>query len=123
MPLFLRKERGKLALTKAKISQTELERLLTNKEIQNQIMASYNQLVILEKQVALLNQLVENYVVLRNAEIEKFSIGESSLFLVNSRETKLIEARIKVAKQIANYQKAKAQLLWAAGVPNWTDFE
>lgn len=119
MPLFLRKERGKLGLTKAKISQTELDRLQTNREIQNEVRAVFNSLKTLERQLEVQQQLALNYARLRDAEIDRFNIGESSIFLVNSRESKLIEARIKVAKQIANYQKAKAELLWAAGVPDW----
>lgn len=119
MPLFLRKERGKLGLTKAKISQTELDRLQTNREIQNEIQAVYNSMRTLERQLEVQQQLAQNYSRLRDAEINRFNIGESSIFLVNAREAKLIEARIKVAKQVANYQKAKAELLWAAGVADW----
>ena len=48
----------------------------------------------------------------------KFENGESSLFLVNSRESKLIEARSKLLKLEVNYEKEKAFLMWSAGTTN-----
>ncbi len=115
MPLFLRKERGKLLLTKAKIKQTNFERSYTARQIQNEIFKYYNELVNTEKLIDTQKNLVNNYVRLRDGELEKFNNGESSLFLVNSRETNLIDTQVKLAEMEAKYEKAKAGLYWAAG--------
>lgn len=43
----------------------------------------------------LIQEIVNNYTALVSAEERKFSFGESSLFLINSRESKLIDAELK----------------------------
>lgn len=115
MPLFFRKERGKLLLTKAKIKQTNFERAYTARQIQNEILKYYNELVNTEMLIETQRSLVTNYVKLRDGELEKFNNGESSLFLVNSRESNLIETQVKLAEMEAKYEKSKAGLYWAAG--------
>ncbi|MBL7728491.1 MAG: hypothetical protein JNM68_12430, partial [Dinghuibacter sp.] len=42
--------------------------------------------------------------------------GESSLFLVNSREQKLLEARQKLLEVQVKLQKTRFSLYWAAGI-------
>lgn len=114
-PLFLRKERGKLGLTQIKQSQTNYERLQVNREIINTIQATYNSLKNIEGLLRLQQDMVSNYEQLRNGEVEKFEAGESSIFLINSRETKLIEAQSKLINLQGKYEKEKASLVWAAG--------
>ena len=46
---------------------------------------------------------------------QKFELGESSLFLVNARETKLIDRRVKGEELKTKYQKAVAELYVAGG--------
>jgi outer membrane protein TolC len=116
MPILFRKERGKLNLTKAKIKQTEFERNFANRQISNDINQYFNELKNLEQVIEIQKNLIRNYTILRDGELEKFNNGESSLFLVNSRETNLIETRIKLAEMEAKFQKAKAGLYWSAGV-------
>jgi outer membrane protein TolC len=48
-------------------------------------------------------------------ERRKFEEGESSLFLVNSRETSLINAEVKLIELLGKYQKAQAGLIMALG--------
>jgi outer membrane protein TolC len=50
------------------------------------------------------------------AEESKLSNGESSLFLVNSRETKALEAQEKLIEIKTKYYKTSYKLLWAAGL-------
>ena len=119
-PLFLRKERGKLREVQLKNQQTALERQQTGRDIQNDVQSAYNQLLALERQVALQEQTIRNQQILLRGEQEKFELGESSLFLVNSRETKLIDLRIKAEELRAKYQKALAELYYAAGTSRIT---
>jgi outer membrane protein TolC len=114
-PLFLRKERGKLGLTQIKQSQTSFERLQVNREIVNTIQATYNSLKNIEGLIQVQQDMVNNYEQLRNGEVQKFEAGESSIFLINARETKLIEAQGKLIDLQGKYEKEKATLIWAAG--------
>lgn len=115
-PLFLRTERGKLQLNKIKQSETGLEQQQSAREIQNQIRSYYNDLVALKEQVELQEEITENALLLRNGEQNLFNNGESSLFLINSREMKLISHQVKLSELKAKYAQTKAMLAWAAGV-------
>ena len=44
--------------------------------------------------------IVDDYSKMLSAEERKFFLGESSLFLVNSRESKLIDAKLKGSRTI-----------------------
>ncbi|PRY47362.1 outer membrane protein TolC [Spirosoma oryzae] len=114
-PLFLRKERGKLREVQLKNQQTALERQQTGRDVMNGVQSAYNQLQILARQVVIQQQTIQNQTILVRGEQAKFELGESSLFLINSRESKLIDLRIKGEELKAKYQKAVAQLYYAAG--------
>ena len=115
VPLFLREERGKLQLTKAKLQTNNLELQQTTREVENNLLAAFNEWQVLAEQIKLQEQMVENADKLRNGEVIRFQNGESSLFLVNSRETKLLEAQLKLFALRTKYAKAKTLLYWAAG--------
>jgi len=110
LPLFLRKERGDLKLAKIKLQDAEFE--LDNAEIQlrNKIVAIYRELESFETQNILIDDIVSNYTTLVAAEERKFSFGESSLFLINSRESKLIDAELKQNQVQNKFFTTKAKL-------------
>lgn len=114
-PIFLRKERGKLGLMKTKILQNKLELDNTTRSVMIDIQLSGNQIATISKNLDVQKLMIENYEKLLDAEIRKFDIGESSLFLINSRESKLIEARIKLISMETKLQKERVSLLYAAG--------
>lgn len=110
MPLFLRKERGDLKLAKIKLRDAQYE--LDNAEIQvrNKVLAIYNELDSFERQNDLIYNIVSSYNTMLAAEERKFSFGESSLFLINSRESKLIDAVLKQNAVQNKFYSAKAKL-------------
>lgn len=117
-PVLLRKERSKLALTRLKISGTQYERNLAERQIVNDVNATHN---ILINTAAIMNNqtdMVNNYERLLQAEILNFENGESDLFKINIQQEKLIQAQTKLVKLMADYEKQKAMLYWAAGVRN-----
>ncbi len=114
-PLLLRKERGGLRLTDLKLTEAGLSLNQKRQEVRNKIAAYQNDLNNLRQQIELASQMRNNYVLLLEAENTKFAIGESSIFLINSRENKLIEAELKLAKLQAELRKAEVGLQWAAG--------
>jgi outer membrane protein TolC len=118
-PLFLRKERGKLQQTIIKLEQNTFERSQAGREIENGIRAVYNELKTTEELLRVQQTMVENYLRLRDGELQRFENGESSLFLINSRETKYIEAQIKLISLRSKYEQQKAELLWSAGLSDW----
>jgi len=95
MPLFLRKERGDLRLAKIKLRDAQYELDNAEIEVRNKVLAIYNELDSFERQNVLIDDIVNNYNALLTAEERKFIFGESSLFLINSRESKLIDAVLK----------------------------
>ncbi|PRY10662.1 outer membrane protein TolC [Pontibacter ummariensis] len=115
VPLFLRQERGKLQLTKAKLQANNMELVQQSREIEYAVLAAYNELQALEEQLELQQRLVANALALRQGEQIRFESGESSLFLINAREVKLLEAQAKLYALRAKYAKAKTTLFWAAG--------
>lgn len=114
-PLFLRKERAKIQQVQIKQKQATFERTQMSREILNDVQAFYNEAVQMQKQLIIQQKAAENQVVLVNAELELFQIGESSLFLINARESKLIEMRSKVESLKSKLEKSIAGLAYAAG--------
>lgn len=110
MPLFLRKERGDLKLARIKLQETQFENDVTKVTIKNEVSAVQQELTSFITQTNLINGIVKDYNTLLSAEERKFFIGESSLFLVNSRESKLIESRLKAIDTQNSFFKAKAKL-------------
>lgn len=109
-PLFLRKERGDLRLAKFKLQDARFERDNASVEIQNKVTALYQELNSYNNQNQLISNIVIDYNTLLQAEERKFSFGESSLFLINSRESKLIDAQLKQIEVQNKFLATKAKL-------------
>ena len=116
-PLFLRKERAKLKQTRVKIDQTSLESRFAQQQIINEIEGAYFEMVNGRQMLGFLESAVDNYQRLLEAELLNLSLGESDLFKINFQQDKLLEAQIKLIKQQVSIEKAKLELLWAAGKP------
>ncbi|RYE27108.1 MAG: TolC family protein [Sphingobacteriaceae bacterium] len=114
-PLFLRAERGKLRDVKLKQQDLNFDLQQSGREIKNSVLSAYNDLKAYESQLMVQAQSVKNQQILLNGESQKFELGESTLFLINSRETKLIDMRIKLESMISSYQKTLAELYYRAG--------
>ena len=109
-PLFLRKERGDLNLAKFKLQDLEFEIDNARIAIQNKVLAIYRELESFERQNQLIDEIVTDYTTMLNAEERKFSLGESSIFLINSRERSLIDSQLKAIDVQNKYLKTKAKL-------------
>ncbi|HKK88062.1 MAG TPA: TolC family protein [Saprospiraceae bacterium] len=115
-PIFLREARGNLALTDIKIDQTDLQ--FDNKQLSlaNKFNSLQSQYLLIQDQLRTQRQMVVNYRALLEAERIKFDIGESSLFLINSREIKLIESQIKALEMDIKLRETGLKLQWAGGL-------
>ncbi|MDF1697117.1 MAG: TolC family protein [Saprospiraceae bacterium] len=97
-PILQRKERGKIDLNKLKIRDTEYERGMKNQELTVKLNTYINNINQTFEQYELLDTTVTNYNRMLIAENRKFDVGESSIFLVNSRENKYLESRYKLVQ-------------------------
>ncbi len=95
MPLLLRKERGKLRQNKNKLLSLQLEQENITRQLQNKVLANQVAIDSYEEQLRIFRSLNTDYQTMLNGENRKFQIGESSVFMVNSRESKLIENLVK----------------------------
>lgn len=114
-PLFIRSERGKLKEVRIKQDHLQFERRIEERNIYNDIVKKYNDLSAYSKQIELQAVNVKNQELLLKGELNKFRLGESTLFVVNSRENKLIEMKIKQEQLFADYRRALAELYYKAG--------
>lgn len=114
-PLFLRKERGKLNLIRLKIDEKQL--LLENKRegLSYKIDAAINEIETSRNQITLYTKTTQDYNGLLDGERRLFNNGESSLFLVNSRELGFINAQIKLIELWAKNQSSRLKLAYALG--------
>lgn len=110
MPLFIREERGALKMANIKVQDKQLENQLEKVVIKNKISAVQQELASYILQNNFTYQIVRDYAVLLKAEERKFFLGESSLFLVNFREQKYIDSKLKAIGLENAFFKAKARL-------------
>ncbi len=116
MPLRFSQGRGMYRQAKLKISQTEITRSQKRQQIEVKVKSYYNELLNYRKQIALQSSNYDNYKRLVTAEEIKLMNGESSLFMVNSRENKALEAYLKLVELKTKYFKTIYALQWSTGV-------
>ena len=116
LPLFLRKERSELKLTNYKLQEIDFELQNTSLKLQNKINTVQQEIRSYTDQIIIADTIVTDYIILLKGEERKFEIGESSLFLVNTRESKLIENKLKVIELENLLLKAKGKLFNAYGI-------
>lgn len=114
-PLFTRKERGKVRMTDVKLMESSLD--LENKRwsLQTKLEAYLNELLLLQENVNLANEIRTNANRMRLAEYRRFDIGESSVFLVNSREVKFLESQLKLIETQVKLIQTRMIYLYLTG--------
>jgi len=118
MPIFLRKERGELKVTKIKIENTQYEMNYKRTELSNKVRATINEYNNLKNQIAIYDKNVGNYEKLWQSEKKLFDSGESSLFMINSRESSYINAQLKLNDIIYKNKKAALDAEYSFGQLN-----
>lgn len=109
-PIFLRKERGSLKIAEFKIQDTQYELNLQKVQLTNKINAQQTEINSLERQRQLIDDLVNDYSTMLNSEERLFSFGESSIFLINSRENNLVSAQLSQLSMENRYFISNAEL-------------
>lgn len=116
MPLFLREGRGDYKKAKLKIEETNLEYQSKKWQVENKIKNYYSEASLLSQQLSTAQNNLINYEFLLRNELLKFKNGESSLFMINSRESKVIEMQQKIIELKVKYDKARYATEWSAGL-------
>ncbi len=116
IPLRFSNGRGNYKIAKLKIEETKLVQGQKTNAIIVKIKTYYNEFANLKTQLVLQNNSYSNYLKLVSAEETKFFNGESSLFLINSRENKALEALEKLIETKVKLNKTVYALQWSAGL-------
>ena len=106
----MRKERAALEISSLKLQDVSLEREQVFIELSNKISALQSGVSSFKRQSELAEVMVNDYRALFEGEQQKFAAGESSLFLVNTRESKLIEGLLKAIELSVAQKVARAEL-------------
>ena len=81
----------------------------------NKILSGKKEIQLLNEQLLSYQQTVAGYEKLLAAENTLFETGESSLFLVNTRESNMINARLKLVDIQTKQQKSVLMLKYNMG--------
>ena len=112
IPIFQRQARADYEIAKLKISQNQQDSQLKLREVNTKIETYKYEVTNYFSQIDISARNLNNYKRLLNAEETRFSNGESSLFLINSRENKLLDAREKNIELKAKFLKSYNKLKW-----------
>ncbi|UXP32748.1 TolC family protein [Reichenbachiella agarivorans] len=114
-PLLIRKERSKLKIIKIKQQEYDLKINQKTREVINKIQQGYNKVYTLEEMIEQQKDIQVNYEKMLQAEQVMFENGESSVFLLNSRENKKLLGQIKLIELQSKYQQSLGELKWSTG--------
>lgn len=116
MPLFMRKERNSLALTKLKIESMQFNLSQKQESLATKVRVALNKQRTTFQQGDLSANQVVRYRQLLDGERRMFEGGESSLFLVNSRESSYISSQIKYLEILSKNRKAGLETAYTLGL-------
>ena len=116
MPLLLRKERAKLKGKRLKAEGIQLKQSQSIRRLLNDVEVAHNQILMWQQLWIQQAQVVNNYQRLLDGERLKFFNGESSLFLINDRESKTLAAQLKQIEILVAMELAFVQLHWVSGL-------
>ena len=114
IPVFLRQARAGYQITKAKLGQNRMDMTLKQQELDVKISNYANEVQNYSTQISLADENIENYRRLLQGEEARYGNGESSLFLINSRQNKLIEAQEKIIELRFKFLKGFSELKYLA---------
>jgi outer membrane protein TolC len=116
VPLRLSAGRGLYKQAKLNIQDTKYAQSFKKQQITLKVKSYYNQFINIKNQIALQSNNYNLYQKLVLAEETRISNGESSLFVVNSRENKALEVYQKLIELKALYFKTIYAMQWSAGL-------
>ena len=116
-PILNRTARGQLQVADLKVAETGAKLEAKRQELDAKARANLEAARAFERQLAAVETLVEQTRALLQAERELFSLGESTQFLLNSREQSLQKALFTLAK--LDFSRAKAIFAYRQATATW----
>ncbi len=114
-PLFTRSAKAQLQENKIKTNMVQLDLDQQKWEYTMKLRSLLNEYGVLKNQLTTVNDIIFKNTVLRDLENLKLSIGESTLFLINNRETKMVESFNKKVELSLKLHKTEAKIKWVSG--------
>jgi len=109
-PIFTRRERADVKIGELKVESQKLKGAEINAKLEYQLGAARNTIGSMATQYNIIGESVQAASDLLVAEQALFNNGESSLFMVNSRELKFLEVRIKQVELASKVEISKSEL-------------
>lgn len=117
-PLMQRKQRGKLQINRIKVESTAYDQAIKRQSLDTKLDQYLNNISRLSTQYNLVTETAENYRLMLVGENRKLEVGESSVFLVNTRESKYLDSRYKSIEAAGKVVKNRLTYLYLAA---WLD--
>jgi outer membrane protein TolC len=114
-PIFVRKERAKLNQINLKLQSNTIDLESKRVNLGFKAQAALNVFETTMLQIRLYRQTVTDYGALLEGERELFNGGESSLFMINSREIGFIKAELKMVELVTKNRLAILKIQHAIG--------
>lgn len=119
-PLLFRKSRNDYKLSKIVYQNNSLELDNKKNELNYKLSALEQAISLLSQQLQIAKKSVEYYRKMVEAEKMKFDNGESSLFLLNTRESKWLESELKFAEYKLKFIKTALNIIYLKGSLNYS---
>jgi len=117
LPLFLRREVGRLRAAESRSRLLGLERERVRRDVEVEAQRALIELDVVDAQLSRQEALVAMSSQLLAAEQQRFESGESSLLIVNLRERALLDERLRLATLVSRRARALGTLAVALGTP------
>ncbi len=121
-PLFLRKELGNYRMAKYDFKQMELEYKFKENEVRLKIKSLKFQVQNNRELYKQFNDIANGYRQLYEMEREKFSNGDGTVFLINTRELRFLDSQLKSIEQQRKYLNSVVEFLNATGEIQYSIF-
>lgn len=118
-PLLLRNSRNEFKMAKLNAENNRLSVMFKENEILSKINVLERTISLLSEQLINAERSVNYSKQLVEAEKLKFTNGESSLFMLNTRESKLLEFEIKLAEYKLKFIKTALNIIFLKGSLNY----
>ena len=119
-PLFMRNSVNEYRVSNLVSYNNKLELSNKDNELKFKIEVIQKTISLLSEQILNAEKTVAYSQLLVDAEKQRFNIGESSLFLINSRESKWLEASLKLADYKLKFIKSMLQIIYLKGNMKYT---
>lgn len=115
-PIIFRKERADVNIAKLKLQDLSYEQSLKLEQQSYKIRTAYNEWLTASAQASLAGQIRIRSEKMLNGEKKLFSLGESSLFMINQREQDFINSNLRYYESVIKNRIAQARTYYQAGL-------